>query len=106
MQHPIHPADELARIRAEIRRLKLREATLREGFLRGDLPVLGLGASVSVRRTRRRVLVKDRLPDAILGDDRYWEFRETPAVVVQPLARHPGPRRDPAPFGRRTATVG
>lgn len=69
----IHPADELAMIRADMRRLKEREAFLRRGFLTLDLPTRGDEAVASVKILKKRRFLRDKLPQAILENENYWE---------------------------------
>ncbi len=90
----MHPADELAWLRAEIRRLCRREAELRERFVAGGAPVQGEEARVTVRSARRAVFRRERLPVAILSDPAYWDTRLTQTVTVE--ARD-GARLAPAP---------
>ena len=70
------PVDEFARLKAEIRRLQDRAEALRDGFLRPGARLRSNRFEVTVKRQRRRVFQKDRLPEAILADPRYWEERE------------------------------
>ena len=78
----MHPADELARIRAEIKRLKTREEVLRRAFLRGEAECLSNSAEVRIHEQVSRRFVCNRLPPEILSDDRYWEMRRTRIVRV------------------------
>ena len=86
-----HPADELGDLRADIRRLKAREAELRERFIASGATVRGDETEVIVRRQRRRVLLRDRLPPQILQDPRLYEERVTTTVISRPIGgRAPG----------------
>ena len=77
------PADELALLRTEIARLEQREAELRQGFLRGKLPVTGVFTRIEICQQRRRTFCKDRLPPAVLQDRRLWDDKIILAVVVR-----------------------
>lgn len=69
----MHPADELAMIRADLRRLKEREAFLRKGFLEMRLPPRGDEAVATVKVLKHRRLRQDRLPAHVLENADYWE---------------------------------
>lgn len=73
--HPrnIHPADELALIRSDIRRLRDREAFLRKGFLSLALPTRGEDAVATVKILKERKLRRDLLPASVLENEAYWE---------------------------------
>jgi hypothetical protein len=45
---------------------------------------------VTVKRTRRRVFAKDRLPEAVLADPRYWEERESEVVTCREITTFRG----------------
>ena len=83
------PADEIAEIRGQIRMLQDREAELRAGFLSGLHGWEGAEYAVELTQQRRRVLLKDRLPEAILNDPRYWDERVTQTLKVQPRQVEP-----------------
>ena len=76
----IYPADELAQIRAQIRKLKAREATLRAGFLDGSLVQQGHTYHVRITQSRSRVLVPARLPEDIRFNDDYYRQRVSKTV--------------------------
>ena len=80
------PVDEFARIKAEIKRLQDRAEVLREGFLRPGARLRSNRFEVTVKRQRRRVFQKDRLPEAVLSDPRYWEERESEVVTCHEIA--------------------
>lgn len=82
----LHPADELALIREDMRRLKARETFLRNGFLRDSLPRRGTDAVVEVKTLRSRVLLRDKLPDTIVDDPQFWEERRLQQVRVRSLS--------------------
>ncbi len=91
--HKINPADELADIRAEISRLKSREADLRAQFLADpDTITTGRWARVEVVMTRTRVFDKTLLPSAITNDPRYWRERVTEVVRSLPAIPRQAPR--------------
>lgn len=70
------PADELAEIRAEIWRLKRREAELRAAYLtRADMPTVGRLFKVELVTQRERVFDPRLLPDAIRHDPAYSRDR-------------------------------
>lgn len=71
------PVDEFARLRAEIKRLQDRAEVLRMGFLRPGARLRSNRFEVTVKRQRRRVFQKDRLPEVVLSDPRYWDERES-----------------------------
>ena len=72
--HNWDPVDELASLRAEMRRLKAREDALREMFLMpgADTRFEGRDHVVEVVAQSRRVFDRRRLPAAILRDDRFY----------------------------------
>ncbi len=77
------PADEMAQIRDDIRRLKIREAVLRRIVL--DDPALrdGLESRVVVRVQKRRSLDMAQLPAFIKNDARFWVVTETQTVLIE-----------------------
>lgn len=83
----MHPADELALIRADIRRLQDREAFLRRGFLELRLPCRGDQAVATVTILKKRRFCHERLPDHMLQDDGLWETRIIRQVSVDKPAR-------------------
>ncbi|AUC52718.1 hypothetical protein CDO87_05705 [Sagittula sp. P11] len=86
----MHPVDELAQLRAQMRRLKAREAELRAQVLSGNAPPISNRHRVEIVRQRRPDFVKDKLPEHVLNDPWYWETRETQVVKVVDLARRGG----------------
>ncbi|MEM6621861.1 MAG: hypothetical protein AAF674_06495 [Pseudomonadota bacterium] len=73
------PADELGHIRDEIRRLKAREAELREQILEtGDAS--GTDYAVEIREQTRRTFDRSALPQAIQDDPAYWKVTTTRLV--------------------------
>lgn len=85
MQRNLHPADELALIRADMRRLQERETFLRNGFLQQSWSRRGTEAEVEVKAVHSRVLRRDKLPREIVNDPTYWEDRQVRHVRTKPL---------------------
>lgn len=83
MFHTRNIADELAGIRSEINALKRREQMLREVVLSDPDSHAGQSHEVVIKKQKRRVLLRDRLPAHILKDPAYWEEREVPAVTLR-----------------------
>ena len=94
MMTPTNPADELAEIRAEIARLKQREAELRMAyFATPDLPKIGRMHKVELV-TRRRIVFEARLlPAEIRNDPTY--IRERVMRVLR-TERIPNAERTPS----------
>lgn len=90
------PVEEFARLKDEVRRLEERLAVLRAGFLQPFARRRSNQHEVVVRLQSRRVLVRDRLPPAVLADPALWEERRTEIVTVRPLEDGPPPYRRPA----------
>jgi hypothetical protein len=83
--HNLSPADELAEIRAEIARLKTREAALRAQFLRHPKDqLLGRWTRVEVVENRQHRFNPALLPDAIRQDPRYCEEKLVQTVRCLP----------------------
>ncbi|MFM7446233.1 MAG: hypothetical protein ACKO2N_20450 [Tabrizicola sp.] len=80
------PVDEFARLKAEIKWLQGRAEVLREGFLRPGARLRSNRFEVTVKRQKRRVFNKDRQPEAVLADPRYWEERESEVVTCREIA--------------------
>jgi hypothetical protein len=89
-------ADELELVRAEIKRLRAREAELRSVLLEEDGAEPGQDWRVEVVEQRRRTLDRAALPPEISRDPRYWKERVARVVrTVSVRARPaPGTRRD------------
>ena len=79
------PVDEFARLKDEIRRLQERADMLRDGFLQPGARLRSNRFEISVRRQKRRIFAKDRLPPEVLADPRYWEERENEVVTCRAL---------------------
>ena len=80
------PVEEFARLKAEIKRLQDRAEVLREGFLRPGARLRSNRFEITVKRQKRRVFNKDRLPEVVLKDPRYWEERESEVVTCREIA--------------------
>jgi len=83
-----NPADELADVRAEIARLRAREAALRQMFLADpDQPVAGRWHRVEVVRLRHRVFDASLLPGIVRNNPLFWREKTVQAVrcVPQPM---------------------
>ena len=97
--HAISLADELAETRAEIARLKGREAALRAAILAWDGPVPeGRWSRVEVVEKRARVFDKTLLPAPIRENPAFWRDRVTAyvkCVPVQFAGTRPGGSRHP-----------
>lgn len=83
----MHPADEYARLKADIRALEERAKALRQLFIDGSAETVSNGTAIVVRRQRRRVFLRDRLPPHILHDPSLWGERESSVVTIR---RAPG----------------
>jgi hypothetical protein len=79
------PVDEFARLKAEIKRLQDRAEVLRDGFLRPGARLRSNRFEITVKRSKRRLFQKDRLPEAVLSDPRYWEERESEIVTCHEI---------------------
>jgi hypothetical protein len=79
------PVDEYAWLKEEIRRLQDRADALRAGFLHPGARLRSNRFEITVRRQRRRVFNKDRLPASVLEDPRYWEERESAVVLCREI---------------------
>lgn len=78
----IHPADELAMIRTDIRRLREREDFLCKGFISLRLPNRGDGAVATVNVLKQRKLCQEKLPQYLLDDPDLWETKVTRHVHI------------------------
>lgn len=87
------PADELELVRAEIKRLRAREAELRAAVLEEGGAEPGQEWRVEIVEQRRRTLDRAALPREIGNDPRYWKERVARVVkTVSVRARGvPGP---------------
>jgi hypothetical protein len=82
------PVDEFARLKAEIKRLQDRAEVLREGFLWPGARLRSNRFEITVKRQKRRVFAKDRLPETVLADPRYWEERESEVVTCHEITTY------------------
>lgn len=83
--HKLSLADELAEIRAEIARLKAREAALRAHFLRSpDQGAQGRWTRIEVCEQHQTRFNPALLPDSILSDPRFREHRVVKTVRCLP----------------------
>ena len=87
---PLHPADELAQIRAELKRLHQRENELRSFFRDGaqKQDFKGAAHDVTVIAHKKRVFDPSKLPQSILANPRFYrdELRTLISAVERPLA--------------------
>ena len=82
----LNPADELADIRAEIARLRLREAALKAAFLHRPLNLLtGRWTRVEIRELHSRIFDPALLPRAIREDPRFCRAKVVQVVHTLPL---------------------
>ncbi|OWY09990.1 MULTISPECIES: hypothetical protein [Thioclava] len=82
---PRAPADELAQIRAQIARLRRREAELREAYLtRPDMPCLGRWTKVEIVTSRRKVFEPRLLPPEIRNDTAFQREKVTRRLQTSP----------------------
>ena len=99
--HRLFPADELAEIRAEIARLKLREAQLRDRLMKSPLATLtGRFHRAEVSHAKSLVFDPSLLPDDIRNDPAYWCERSQTVVHTLPLAAKAPPPRPGWPIHR------
>lgn len=86
-------ADELADVRAEMQRLRLREAQLRAALIAAPAAQrLGRWNEVEVTARKRLVFNPYLLPAEVRQNPAYWEDVAHHSVVVKPLARGLKPR--------------
>ena len=84
--HSLSPADELAEVRAEIARLKAREAQLRAFFLTAPLTARsGRWSRVEVEETHTRRFNPALLPEPIRQDAQFSELRLVQTVRCLPV---------------------
>lgn len=81
----MHPVDEYAGLKDQIKALEARVLELRAGFLIPNARLRSNQTEVVIRQLTRRVFQKDRLPPEILNNPRYWEETSNPSVVVNAL---------------------
>ena len=91
--HALSPADELADIRAEIARLKLREQRLRDGFiLHPGIGANGRWTRVEVTMTQKSRFDPALLPAVIRSDPAYFRQSVSHIVCCFPAQPAPAPR--------------
>lgn len=102
--HRLSPADELAEVRSEIARLKLREAQLRDRLMKSPLATL-IGRFHRVEITHSHISVFDAalLPEHIRNDPAYWRERAQTTVRTMPVAPKAPPPRPGWPIRRAPA---
>ena len=87
---PLHPADELAQIRAELKRLHQREDELRR-FFREDAQEVDLNGEthrVTVTAHKKRMFDSSKLPQTVLANPKFYrsELRTFVVTTEKPLA--------------------
>lgn len=98
-------ADELAEIRTELARLKLREAKIRQAILASAEPLpTGRWASVEVVHHRRLAFDASLLPEAIRNDPQYWRETETTTIRTRPANKTTFATRPGWPIQRGSVT--
>jgi hypothetical protein len=95
-------ADELADIRAEIARLKLKEAALRTAILAAP-PQAGRWHRIEVVEQKSRVFDARLLPPQIRDNPAYWRDRITQVVKCLPVQMRNAPDRPGWPIQRDAA---
>lgn len=104
--HKLHPADELADIRAEISRLKEREAALRQLLLqRPELAAQGRWSRVELVTQTQSRFVTALLPPDILNDPRFRRERQLQILRCLPIAAAPPASRPGWPIRREGAAL-
>ena len=86
----MHPVDEFALLRSQIRELEARAKTLRQTFIEGKSAPRSNQHEVVIKHQSRKVFMKDLLPDEILGNPRFWKTTTSPVVTVRDI----GPAMD------------
>lgn len=81
----MHPADEFAKIKAEMAQLKARADELRQTFLEDDSRRRSNRHEVIVRAQHRRIFLREKLPPYILADDGLWEDGVANVVTVREI---------------------
>lgn len=79
-----HPADELADIRNDLKRLKTREAFLLNGIVNDRLPRFGKDVVAQVKPFEKRIFLREKLPDHILQDTAFWRVESVRDVQFEP----------------------
>lgn len=73
----MHPADELAIIRTDIRKLREREDFLCKGFVSLRFSTQGVDTLATTKIVKERRLRQDLLPKELLEDRQLWETKVT-----------------------------
>ena len=81
----MHPVDEYAALKEQIKVLEGRALELRATFLAPNARLRSNQHEVVIRHLTRRLLQKDRLPPEILNNTAYWEEASHSSVVVNSL---------------------
>lgn len=89
--YTLSPADELAEIRAEMAKLKAREAALRTLIIAMP-PQPGRWHRVEIKEMRARVFDASLLPAQIRENPAYWRERVSQVVRCLPVVMQPAPR--------------
>jgi hypothetical protein len=100
--YKISPADELAELRAEIARLKLKEAALRTAILAAP-PQPGRWHRVEVVEQKSLVFDAKLLPPQIRDNPAYWRERITQVVKCLPVQMRAATERPGWPIQRDAA---
>lgn len=99
--HRLTPADELAEIRAEIARLRLREAQLKERLAQAPLAArTGRWNRVEVEEMTTRHFDPALLPPSIRDNPVHWTERVHLAVRAVPIPAKSAPPRPGWPIRR------
>ncbi len=99
--HRLTPADELADVRAEIARLRLREAQLKERLAQAPLATRnGRWNRVEVEEVTTRHFDPARLPPSIRDNPDYWSERVHLSVRAIPIPAKAAPPRPGWPIRR------
>lgn len=95
------PADELAEVRAEIARLRLREAQLKDRLLHAPPAALtGRWNRVDITERLTRQFDADLLPATIRDNPAYWRDRLHHVVQTVPIPPKSAPPRPGWPIRR------
>ncbi len=80
----VHPVEELFELRAQIRALRARETELCHYFLgrAGPHERSGPFHQIQICESQSRRFIKSRLPQAILGDSKYYKTRQMKQVRI------------------------
>lgn len=80
---PSRPADELAQLRAELARLRVREAHLVRLMLEDPYARRGDRCQAEVWMDQRKRFRVEKLPGAIRSDPDLWDVEDVPVVTVK-----------------------